>query len=135
MCLNMMRRIIDELFGKFTIKLTPKKFNKKMNNLRTSVWTSPTFDPHLDHMSHHWYICDATGVSLKQRFQKNSLKFWTIRENIFPKEQARHRFPSNFLKWNCQTYGRHFHCSPLPFLFILSQKEFLTVSMYYHSNF
>lgn len=46
-----------------------------MNNVMTSVSTSPTFDPHLDHMSHHWYICDATGVSLKQRFQKNSLKF------------------------------------------------------------
>lgn len=75
MCLNMMRRIIDELFGKFTIKLTPKKINKKMSNVMTSVWTSPTFDPHLDHMWHHWYICDAAGVSLKQRFQKNSLKF------------------------------------------------------------
>ena len=46
----MMRRIIDELFGKFTIKLTPKKFNKKIKNVRTSVLTSPTFDPHLAHM-------------------------------------------------------------------------------------
>lgn len=58
MCLNMMRRIIDELFGKFTIKLTPKKFNKKNKKPKdkcvnlTHIWS--TLGSHVTSLVHLW---------------------------------------------------------------------------------
>ena len=59
MCLNMVRCIIDELFGKFTIKLTPKKFIKKLTTL------GQVSEPH-PHLIHTWITCDIIGTFVMQ---------------------------------------------------------------------